>query len=75
MEAGPRLHPVTQRPPAAAAADLHRLPAGLRSTTSRQAAQAAAADQHTHLRPLQGRAQASLEGLSTAWFTVRYSMV
>ena len=42
MEAGPRLHPVTQRPLTAAPADLHRLPADPRSAAGRQAAQAAA---------------------------------
>ena len=77
MEAGPRLHPVTQRPLTAAPADLHRLPADPRSAAGRQAAQAAVADRLTHLRPLPvpGRPQASFEGLSTAWFAVRCSMV
>ena len=75
MEAGPRLHPVTQRPLPAGPADLRCFPVGFRSATGHQAAQAAAADQLTHLRPLPGRPQASFEGLSTAWFTVRYSMV
>jgi hypothetical protein len=61
MEAGPRLHPVTQRPLTAAPADLRRLPADPRSAAGRQAAQAAAADRLTHLRPLPGRPQASFE--------------
>ena len=75
MEAGPGLYAATQRPLSAAPADLRRSPAGLRSATGRQAAQAAAADQHTHLSPLPGRPQASCEGLRTAWFTLRYTML
>ena len=52
MEAGPRLHPVTQRPLTAAPADLRRLPADPRSAAGRQAGQAAATDQLNHLRSL-----------------------
>ena len=75
MEAGPRLHPVTQRPLSAAPADIRRFTAGIRSAAGRQAGQAAATDQLNHLRSLPGCPKASFEGLSTAWFTARYSMV